>query len=308
MAGDAFVFQFEAHQLALDAGFFLAGHFFASGKARLQFGDPAQARLKGRGAFAQVVAVEAQAGFEAEGIAGSETTGLDAVGLAALHEGVPHAGSLLVGQVQLKAAGAGVARIGDDDVGVARYLAFAEMVKGDLIEGRFGERLEQGFGLRALDRQQRHVVRLVVELDVVAFGKAVEALPVFFEVGRIDHRHEFLLAQAIDQQVVHQAAAVVGQGAVLHTAREELIDIVGSGVLEELPRLRAPHEEFAHMGDIEEAHRLAHGEVFFGDRSVAHRHLEAGEVHHFSAQGGVLVVQRGRFHTLVAMCVWRIDQ
>ena len=56
---------------------------------------------------------------------------------------------------------------------------------------------------------------------------------------------------------------------------------------------RPAHEEFPHVGNVENPALLAHDAVFLQNARVLHRHFPTGEVDHAATGGHVLVIKRG---------------
>ena len=76
------------------------------------------------------------------------------------------------------------------------------------------------------------------------------ANPNLLDVRRIDHQQEFLIAEAVDQQIVHDTARLVRKTGILHLTRYESIDIIGSDPLKKGARTRSFDDEFAHVGNV----------------------------------------------------------
>jgi hypothetical protein len=67
--------------------------------------------------------------------------------------------------------------------------------------------------------------------------------------------------------------------------------IVREELVQESAGLGTLHVHLAHVADIEEASRAAHGAVFVKDAAVLHGHLPAGEVDQPAAVGGMKITQ-----------------
>ena len=81
----------------------------------------------------------------------------------------------------------------------------------------------------------------------------------------------------VGDQIVDDAAVVVGQQRVLRVALAELVEIVREQRLKQLVRVRALDVELAHVRDVEDAAVGAHRPVLRDDALVLDGHLPAGE-------------------------------
>ena len=111
--------------------------------------------------------------------------------------------------------------------------------------------------------------------------------------GRVDHEDQPVLGAGRDQ-VVEDAALVVGELGVAHGRRLEAGDVPRHEALERGDGTRAVEPELAHVGDVEEPGGAARARMLRHDaRFVAHRHGVAGEADQGGAERAVLVVERG---------------
>ena len=81
-----------------------------------------------------------------------------------------------------------------------------------------GQRLEQLRGPRALDGDERRAQRRVVEGGVVAREPLAQRGRDGFAIGRVGHDHEALTGDAVDDQVVDDAAVVGADHRVVRAA------------------------------------------------------------------------------------------
>ena len=102
-----------------------------------------------------------------------------------------------------------------------------------------------------------------------------DPVPVFLDVAGIDHQHVFVLVDAVDEQIVDNAAPAVGQVAVLHFAIVERGGIVGRHALDQVEGVGPLEHELAHMRDVEHADCVANGVVFVEIGRITNGHLEA---------------------------------
>ncbi|OAV70970.1 hypothetical protein Barb7_03224 [Bacteroidales bacterium Barb7] len=114
MTGDALVEEAEGAEFAGDAFFLLAFDGSAIGKVLAfgEFGNPAKSGFDGRGGVVQIVAVETEAGFEAERVARTESDWFDAFATTCFKEGVPNSKGMSGRKVKLEASGTRIACVG----------------------------------------------------------------------------------------------------------------------------------------------------------------------------------------------------
>ena len=189
VAGHTLILKLEGAEFAFYALFLLLlqGGAVDEVLALDEFRDPAQAGFDGRGRLVDVVAVEAESHLQTQRVACAEADRLDALGLASLEERLPDLESILRVEIQLEAAGAGVARVGNDDVGAACELARLEAVVGDGVEVDFRQALQHLLRLRALHSQLGHVVRRVLQFGADALVVLLAPCPVLVQIGGVDH-------------------------------------------------------------------------------------------------------------------------
>jgi hypothetical protein len=68
--------------------------------------------------------------------------------------------------------------------------------------------------------------------------------------------------------------------------------VVGGDEIGQLRGFRPADLDFAHVADIEHAHRVAHGHVLRDDPGILHGHVPAAEIDHFGAQRPMDGIQR----------------
>ena len=251
------------------------------------------------------VAVEAHAGFEAEGVARAEAAGANAELCARVEESVPHVhGGGLVGRdVELEAVFAGIAGAGDDHIGDAGNCAPGEPVifdGGEIELGELGESLERA---RALQGELRVVGGVVAQMNAgKAANLAVDPGEVFILGAGVDDQQIVVGAEAVDEDVVDEGARGCEQRGVVRLAIFELRGVVHGDVLDGGERAGAAELDFAHVADVEEADAGAHGHVL-GNKAAAgawvfDRHVPAAEVDHFGFEGAMRGVECGFFERL----------
>ena len=124
-------------------------------------------------------------------------------------------------------------------------------------------------------------------------GLALEPGEVRDVVGGVRDRQEAIDLEAVGEQVVEDPAVLAAEHAVLRAARRDRGDVVGEQPLQQLERLRAARLDLAHVRDVEDARRFAHGHVLLAHALVLNRHLPAREVDELGPGLDVAVEQGG---------------
>ena len=121
-------------------------------------------------------------------------------------------------------------------------------------------------------------------------------IEVLVRVGGVDHQQIPVLEEPIQVCVVHGAAVLGRDDAVLGLVQVQCQHVAGQHVLQEGHRVGALHPEPAHVAHVEEAAAVP-GEQVLGDDAlgVLDGHLPAAEVHHGGARLHVGVVELGPF-------------
>jgi hypothetical protein len=97
--------------------------------------------------------------------------------------------------------------------------------------------------------------------------------------------------EAIDEDVVLDAAAFVAHHGILGLPHGELADIVGRSLLKERRRPGTRDQQAPHVAHVEKAGARPHGMVFVQDAGVLDRHFPAGKVDQPGAGRPMLVDQ-----------------
>ncbi len=120
----------------------------------------------------------------------------------------------------------------------------------------------------------------------------------------VDDHAKPRVRHVVGDEIVDDAAALGEHAAVERLAGlVQLADIVGEQLLQEGPHLLAVQIHDAHVRDIEDAGRSAHGVVLTDLRAVLHRHVPAAEVDDSGAQLGVQVEERSTSSHCVSLQV-----
>ena len=97
-------------------------------------------------------------------------------------------------------------------------------------------------------------------------------------VARVRDHEIPLGAEAVDDDVVDDAAIVSQQERVLRAADRQRREFAPKGVVKQLARARSRDEKFGHVRDVEDAGGFAHGAVLGEVRRIANRHLPATKI------------------------------
>ena len=161
---------------------------------------------------------------------------------------------------------------------------------GDLLAA--GELHEQLLALGALDGDGGPGVGDVGDGDIIFFRDGTEMGQVLVGVGGVDHQEEAILLVAVEIGVVHRAAPLVGDDAVLGLVQVERQDIGGEDVLEKLHPLGAGDEQTAHVGNVEQAAHAAGIQMLGHDAGgILDGHEPSSEIHHDGPFGHMGVVE-----------------
>ena len=84
--------------------------------------------------------------------------------------------------------------------------------------------------------------------------------------------------------IVDDSALFVGEIAVLRLPHRQRSDIVRRHFLKQFERFRPFDPDFAHVRDVENAHALAYGLMFFDNSGIFDRHVISGKLMHLRTQ------------------------
>ncbi len=214
------------------------------------------------------------------------------MGGARLREGLPQPLRVLGRHEELEAVLAGVARTGDERRDPGDRARQARVVLQPVQVG-VGDRLQDVRGGGALDGEQRVRVPVVTHLGVEAGDALGEGVQDGLGVARVGDDHVLGLAQAVDDQVVQDAAVLGDDHGVAGAARSDRGDVAHQGVVQEGGGLRAGDGDLAHVGQVEQTGPGADGVVLVTLTGVPQGHVPAGEVGHGRAQRSVQRVECG---------------
>ena len=242
----------------------------------------------GRGRGVDVVAVETEAGLEAQRIAGAQTDRLHfRLGQKLAGDGIRGVGR----RRDLEAVAAGVARARDVAARAVDHDEGAghEFQPGDL-RRQPRQRLRRQRALQGQKPAREHRLDLAGRGEMLLQMREVGVL-----AGGIDHQQE-VIARAGHHEVVEDAAGLVGELGVALLAGFEAGDVGRHQRLQRLgralPRFRGePH--LAHVRDVEQAGGGAGLGMLGQDAGrILHRHFVAGERHEARAQLAMQIVKR----------------
>ena len=248
---------------------------------------PAQAGLDRAALLHQVVAVEVEADLEAQRVARGEAGGH----APRVQQRVPAARRGLGRCQHLDAVLAGVARAAHERLGAVDVRGSAVMRVGRSPSAMASDDLAR---LRALDGEHRVAVVRVGDVDVERLGLPLEPREVLVVVGGVRDREVAIVAEAVGEEVVEDAAVLAAQHAVLRAARRRSSRRRWRGCAAGSRSACGPLRlDLAHVRDVEDAGAGAHRDVLVPDARVLDRHLPAGERDELRARRDVAVVERG---------------
>ena len=238
----------------------------------------------------QLVAVQRHRGFQAQRVARRQ-----AARGAGADDGVPHLLRVIACAEQLEAVLAGVAGAGDEGFHAVEGHPRAGVVgQGGGVVAK--QRLQHLERTRALDRNQRERFRIVGQLYVEVALAGLKRGPHGGGVRGVGHDHEVVLAEAVGDQVVQDAAVLGDDHGVLRLAVFQRGEVGDEGVVQKRGGVGALDGDLAHVGQVEDAHVVADGAVLLQLRAVLQRHLPAAEVGETGAELLVGGMQRGLWH------------
>jgi Uma2 family endonuclease len=127
--------------------------------------------------------------------------------------------------------------------------------------------------------------------DVLERGARGEMIPDPGEIaqlaGPVHHDHVAVRPQAIDDEVVQDAALVVQEEAVTALARGQGVQVLGHYAVQGVLGASALEQELAHVADVEDAGPGAGLGMLGHDALVLHGHVETGEGGHLGLVGAV---------------------
>lgn len=113
-------------------------------------------------------------------------------------------------------------------------------------------------------------------------------------VGGVDDQQKPVFLILVQVSVVHSAAPLVGDDAVLGPSGNQSRRVAGQHFLQERQPVRALHNQTAHVGHIENATVPAIIQVLRHDsRGILNGHLPAAEIHHGRSCRHMGIVKRG---------------
>src|SRR5262249_47425750 len=109
----------------------------------------------------------------------------------------------------------------------------------------------------------------------------------------IDDEQVVVLANAVNDDIVHERPLRIQQRRVVRLADLQLRRVIHADVIHGVERLLADDKDVAHVADVENSDAGAHGHVFGDEAGVFDRHVPSAEVDHLGAEAAVYGVERG---------------
>ncbi len=251
------------------------------------------------------MAVQRHTGLQTQGVAGTQAGGLG----AQLDQAVPQPGGLLRADEHLVAQRlAGIAGLGHADLMALKRKGIQRILHG-LGDGlTAGENGKQLLALGALHGDGGPVGGDVDDGDVELLGNGQQVRQVLVGVGGVDHQQEALLLEAVQVGVVHGAAVLSGDDAVLGHVQVQRIHVAAEHVLQERDAVGAGHQQTAHVGHVKQGAEVAGVQVLGNDAGgVLDGHFPSAEVHHGGASRHMDIVELGAFqfaHLVPSFRIW----
>ena len=247
---------------------------------------PQQIGLRGRRVLIDVVAIQAQAGFQPQRIACTQANGLD---FGLLQEGAGKGKRRVRGDGDFKPVFAGVAAAGEKDFTPMPDKALAG--HEDQPAHTRHQALQRGGGQRPLQGQQRRIGQrrdLATRTDVPLHMGGICHL-----AGPVDDDQKIRRA-AGEHQVIQDAGVGIEQHAVALAPGCEADDVDRHERLQSRHSVNTDNAELPHVRDIKQAGCVA-GVQVFGHQAcrILNRHAVTGKGNHARTQFQVQVVQRG---------------
>ena len=230
------------------------------------------------GSRPELLPIQRQAGFQAQGVACAEAHRRG----ARREQRVPEDRPLFAGDEHLEAHGlARVAGACEPDVG-SRHAHHAQLVPHRLRQLALLEQLgDDAPRLGPLQGEHRQLLAAIGQLDrTERVHELLEVVPVLLPVGGVDDQQVLVRQEAIQVGVVDSTAGLGGNDRVLGLADVQGAGVVGQHVLQERHGAGAANDETPHVRDVEQAGVLARRQVLLDDAGVLDRHVPAGEVDH----------------------------
>ena len=236
------------------------------------------------------MAVQRQAGFHAQGVAGAQAGGLR----AQFNQAVPQPDDVFALHEHFEAQRlAGVAGAGDAG-GAAFQLHDVQAVLDRLDGQRFaaGELGQDVLGFGSLDGDAGPLGGDVGEFAVITRQQRSQVSQVLVDVRGVDDQPEVVFFKAIQVGVIHRGAVRGLDDAVLAPVQFQSTDVAGDHVLQEGKTVFSFDQDAAHVGHIKDAAGMAGVQMLGYDAfRVLDRHLPAAEIHHGGAGSDMHVVQ-----------------
>ncbi len=242
------------------------------------------------------MAIEAQPGFEAQRVARAERDRRD-LGLG--EQPLGDRDGIAGRERNLEPVLAGIAGAGDEGRNAAKR-EIGRAHERHMVDA--GDKARQDGGRRgALQRQQCAVEARLDRHRAIEMRCEMGEIDLF--ARRVDDEHQPII-DAGRHQIVEDAAAIVQQQRVTHTARRQGSHIAGNQRFQRVRRSGAVQPDLPHMGDVEQPGLRAGMEVFGDDAGrILHRHLVTREPDHAGTARTVQLIER---RVLQRCCIGRI--
>ena len=143
---------------------------------------------------------------------------------------------------------------------------------------------------RTLHRKPGEIITAIFQRHARGHAR-LEPGKVLVNFRGVHHEQPLGLADAVDDQIVDHAAALVQHQRVLPVTGREAVHVVCKEAVQPCRRARALCKKLTHVRNVEDPECAAHCVVFVHDSRILHRHVPAAEADHFSTETDVLGVE-----------------
>src|SRR5690606_38706572 len=239
----------EAYQLIVQPGFLLFFQSAGIDKIFRKLGDPPQSCFQWRCGIVNIISIEAKPHFQSQGVAGSQTNGLNAIWRARLEDGIPDLFRVFVSHIHLKSPRPRIARGRYEYVVYPGKITFGKRIIAHGCQVHVGEAVQYIRRLRALYRKQGGFVRNIFHGYAVSimFG---DPIPVFLNVRGVYHEEVGRFIDPVNEEVIDYPARFIRYIGVLNLAIRQLRSVVGTDFLNQVQRAVTLEDKFAHVAHV----------------------------------------------------------
>ena len=232
-----------------------------------------------RGMFGvEILAIEGKADFQSEGVSGPQTCRFD---VRMAHEPFPHVQGFVGVHVQFIAEFAGISGSADEDRCVFQG-DLGESEISELVPGSRNDRGENVLGKGPLKIDFACGLGPVFKHDVPRKMRG-EPFEITVDARTVDHDHEVVFSQSVDDQIIEDAAELVEDESIPALPGDQGFQVVGDDGAKGFGRPGSGDGEFSHMANVEQR-CLGSGLFMFAQYAgVLYRHFPSGKGYQLAA-------------------------